>query len=89
VQGDAEPCAADAGCRQLLGDHHVETEVVGTAPAVLLGHCHAGEPVLPGQGENLARGDAGTFPIEVVGAEFFRDECGEGLPEGFVFVGEE
>ena len=48
VQRQPEPGAADAGGRQLLGEHDVEAEVVGAAAAPLLRDGHPEEPVAAG-----------------------------------------
>jgi hypothetical protein len=89
VECQPEARSADTRGSELLADDRVEPEVVRAAAPVLLGDRHAEEPVLPGREIQLARGDAGSLPLEIVGRCLLGHEGGEGLAERVVFVVED
>ena len=89
MQREPEARAADAGGRQLLGEHDVEAEVVGAAAAPLLRDRHAEEAVLARRREHLARHDPGRLPVGVVRHHLLRDERRNRTAERLVVIREE
>jgi hypothetical protein len=89
VQREAEARGVYPGGLDLLADHEVVAEVVDPAAAVLLGHCHAQEPVTAGLAEHLAVDDARLLPLEVVRDHLLVEELAEAGPEEVVLLVEQ
>jgi hypothetical protein len=70
---DHEARPRESGARHLLEHDHIE-EVVGRGAAVLLRHGAAQHACGAGLQPQLARYDAGLFPLRVIGRDLVVDE---------------
>ena len=85
MQRETETGSSDPGSCEFLGDHCVEAKVTRATSSVLLGDRHAEESVATGRHVQLARSDAGGFPVEVMRGYLLGHEGPETVGEGEVF----